>query len=243
MPPPLEPIAPVMETLTPVATPRYGATRVGAFANTKAPVPVSSVTAARRFALLGVARNVLIAAVLPDREDTGYPVQFVSVPLVGVPRAQLESVLLVSVSVPLSVARVPDTGRVTAVAPDVENVMLFAPSVSVIVPLDASVTLPDAVSEEPFVIVSVDEVAGAVIRTLFTLVAEATPIFGVTRVGEVAKTRDPVPVSSLMTPRSSSDVVAANTLSLFAVDARVPLVGKVTDVDPVAVRVTGNPPD
>jgi hypothetical protein len=151
--------------------------------------------------------------------------------------------LFESVSDPLSVARVPDTGSVTAVAPDVESVMLFAPSVSVIVPLDASVTFPDAVSEEPFVIVSVAEVAGAVISTLFTLVAEATPIFGVTSVGDVAKTRDPVPVSLLMTPRSSSDVVAANALSLSAVDARVPLVGSVTDVDPVAVNVTGNPPD
>jgi hypothetical protein len=35
-------------------TPKLGVTRVGEFANTKAPEPVSSVTAAARFALLGV---------------------------------------------------------------------------------------------------------------------------------------------------------------------------------------------
>ena len=42
----------------PVAAPIAGVTRVGVLANTKAPVPVSSVTAEIRFADDGVARNV-----------------------------------------------------------------------------------------------------------------------------------------------------------------------------------------
>lgn len=46
------------------------------------------------------------------------------------------------------------------------------------------------------------------------LVAKATPSVGVTRVGLVANTRAPVPVSSEITPLSSEDVVDANTLSL-----------------------------
>ena len=49
------------------------------------------------------------------------------------------------------------------------------------------------------------------------LVADAAPRVGVTSVGEVANTSEPLPVSSLITPSSSADVVAAKTLSLFAV--------------------------
>jgi len=66
-------------------------------------------------------------------------------------------------------------------------------------------------------------------------VAVAAPRTGVTSVGVFAKTRAPVPVSSEITPASSDEVVAENTDSLFEVAARVPDVGKVTDV--FAVRV------
>jgi len=48
------------------------------------------------------------------------------------------------------------------------------------------------------------------------LVAVAAPRTGVTRVGVLANTRAPVPVSSEITPASSAEVVAANTLSLSA---------------------------
>ena len=41
-----------------VGVPSTGVTKVGLVANTKAPVPVSSVTAAARLALDGVVRNV-----------------------------------------------------------------------------------------------------------------------------------------------------------------------------------------
>jgi hypothetical protein len=103
-----------------VATPRTGVTRVGLVANTFAPVPVSSVRAAARLALDGVARNVATPVPKPVTPvEIGSPVVFVSTPDVGVPSA------------------------------------------------------------------------------------------GVTKVGDVANTKEPVPVSSEITPRSSADVVAA----------------------------------
>lgn len=39
---------------------------------------------------------------------------------------------------------------------------------------------------------------------------EGVPSAGVTNVGEFAKTREPVPVSSLITPASCAEVVDAN---------------------------------
>jgi hypothetical protein len=70
-----------------VGVPRAGATRVGLVANTKAPVPVSSVTAEIRFALEGVARNVATPEPKPEMPvDTGSPVALVKTPADGVPR-------------------------------------------------------------------------------------------------------------------------------------------------------------
>ena len=57
------------------------------------------------------------------------------------------------------------------------------------------------------------------------LVPVAAPITGVTRVGEVAKTATPVPVSSEITPANSADVVAANTFNLSVVTTNVFEVG------------------
>jgi hypothetical protein len=51
----------------------------------------------------------------------------------------------------------------------------------------------------------------------------AAPMFGVTRVGVLANTNAPVPVSSEMTPASSDEEVAANADSLSAVRAIVPV--------------------
>jgi hypothetical protein len=50
--------------------PRAGVTRVGLVANTRAPVPVSSVTAALKFALDGVAKNVATPVPRPVIEPT-----------------------------------------------------------------------------------------------------------------------------------------------------------------------------
>lgn len=81
------------------------ALKVGFVQNTTAPVPVSSVIAAARLALEGVARNVATPVPSPlTHVDIGRPVQFVRVPLVGVPstgvvRVGLVRVLFVRVSV------------------------------------------------------------------------------------------------------------------------------------------------
>ena len=73
-------------TLVAVATPIVGVTNVGEVANTKDPVPVSSVTAEIKFALVGVARNVATPVPKPDTPVLiGNPVAFVNVTLVGVP--------------------------------------------------------------------------------------------------------------------------------------------------------------
>ena len=59
---------------------------VGPVANTRAPDPVSPVTAEARFALEGVPKKVATFEPNPDIPvETGSPVQFVSVPAEGVP--------------------------------------------------------------------------------------------------------------------------------------------------------------
>ena len=87
-----------------------------------------------------------------------------------VPNEIVATVLLV-------VAKVPDVGSVTFVAPVEVNVMLLAPDVASVDPL-ASVSVP----------VVVDTVRP------FKLVAVATPRTGVVSVGDVALTTFPVPV-------------------------------------------------
>ena len=86
-----------------VATPNTGVTSVGLVAKTFMPVPVLSVRAASRFALLGVPRNVATpvpSEVIPvppfatgrvpvTPVDRGNPVAFVNVTLVGVPSASV----------------------------------------------------------------------------------------------------------------------------------------------------------
>ena len=93
-------------------------------ANNNAPVPLSSVTAAARLALEGVAKNVAIPVPRPlIPVDTGRPVALVSVPEVGVPNAPLnrtgapaEPVFTASaVAIPVPRPLIPvDTGRPVA---------------------------------------------------------------------------------------------------------------------------------
>jgi hypothetical protein len=88
---PVETGRPVQLVSVPEAgVPSTGVTRVGLVANTRDPVPVSFVTAASKFALDGVARNVATPVPRPEMPVlTGSPVQLVKVPDVGVPRAPL----------------------------------------------------------------------------------------------------------------------------------------------------------
>lgn len=74
-------------SVTADGVPRLGVVSDGLVANTRAPEPVSSVTALRRLAEDGVARKV--ATPLPKPEmpvETGKPVAFVNVTADGVPR-------------------------------------------------------------------------------------------------------------------------------------------------------------
>ena len=110
--------------------PRSGVTSDGLVANTRAPVPVSSVTAARRLADDGVASHVPTPVPRPVSPDAGKPVQFVSVPLLGVPSAGLTSVGLVSKTIaPEPVVELPSAvtaplvGNVSEVAPENVNVV------------------------------------------------------------------------------------------------------------------------
>ena len=151
---------------------------------------------------------------------------------VGVVIDGLVNVLLVKVSVPANVAKVPvapgkvivvpvpaAAGATTVAVPELDPgksipaeanvcfpvnvcaasvraiVALAAGKVIVVPSVPASVKLLLAVNVLPSAIVNVDELAGAVIVTLFTLVAVATPIVGVTNVGLVSITNLlPVPV-------------------------------------------------
>ena len=86
--------------------PKAGVTNVGLVANTNDPVPVSSVTAAARFALDGVAKNVATPVPKPLTPVLmGKPVVFVKTPLAGVPRAGAVNVGLVKVT-PVNVVTV-----------------------------------------------------------------------------------------------------------------------------------------
>jgi hypothetical protein len=104
--------------------PRAGVTNVadvsvGDVPKTKAPVPVSSVTAEIRLALEGVPRNVAIPAAKPEMPvETGSPVQFVSVPEDGVPKAGVTRVAEVSVGeVPKTNAPDPVSSESNAASP------------------------------------------------------------------------------------------------------------------------------
>jgi hypothetical protein len=103
----------ILLTLVAVATPNTGVTNVGVLANTNAPVPVSSVTAERKLALEGVLKNVatpvpsdvspvppLATGKIPVTPAAkGKPVQFVNVPVWGVPRIGVVNVALVNKTV------------------------------------------------------------------------------------------------------------------------------------------------
>ena len=85
--------------------PSAGVTRVGLVAKTSDPVPVSSVTALRKFVLDGVPKKVATPVANPDTPvEIGSPVALVSVPLAGVPSAGVTRVgLFDSTTLPVPV--------------------------------------------------------------------------------------------------------------------------------------------
>ena len=114
--------------------------------------------------------------------------------------------MFVKFSVPARVASVPVVGNVTFVVPVEVNVIALAPDVARVDPL-AIVRVP---------------VEDVIVKPLID-VADAAPNVGVVNDGELAKTSAPDPVSSLITPASSEDVVAEKNDSLLAERATVPV--------------------
>ena len=74
------------------------------------------------------------------------------------------------------------------------KVALVVGNVIVVESVPASVSVLFAVKVLPSAMVNVAAVAGAVIATLLTLVAAATPSVGVIKLGPVANTNEPDPV-------------------------------------------------
>ena len=222
----------------PVAAPIAGVTRVGVLANTKAPVPVSSVTAEIRFADDGVARNVATFAPRPSTPvEIGNPVALVRTPDAGVPRAGVVSVgdvrvLFVRVSVtslsavPLILNSLPEatftcSENVQASVASTQLIVLSVAPLRVIPPPSAPASV--GVSTEPrtrflsSTVISVELIVVVVPLTVKSPdkvkdVPVAAPMFGVTSVGVLANTNAPVPVSS---------VTAAAKLALDGVAKKV----------------------
>ena len=160
---------------------------------------------------------------------SGNPVRFVASPEAGVPksgvtRVGLVSVLLVNVSVPSNVAKVPDNGRVTDVVPDEVKVVVYAPEVirlppSVIVFPVLSIPVPPlATGKIPVTPV----VSGNPVRFVATPEA-GVPKAGVTRVGLVS-------------------VLLVN-VSVPSNVAKIPDNGRVTDVVPDEIKVVAYAPE
>lgn len=146
---------------------------VGPVPNTKDPVPVSSVIAAARFALDGVARKAAMFAANPlTPDEIGKPEQFVRVPEDGVPIAGV-----------VSVGDVAKTSAPLPVSPVTADARFADDGVA------RKVAIPAASPEIPVA-------TGSPVQ-LVNVPDEGVPMAGVTRVGELANTRDPVPVSSV----------------------------------------------
>jgi len=182
-----------------VGVPKIGVTKVGDVANTADPVPVSSVKAPKRLAELNEPREValpveVIAPVklafvvtLPAVKPEAVPVIFVPTNALGVPRAGVTRVGLV--------AKTNDPVPVSSVTAEIRFALDGVPR---------KVATPVPRPETPVLI------GKPVAFVKVPLVG--VPRIGVTRVGEVAKTNEPEPVSS---------VIAEAKLALEGVAKRV----------------------
>lgn len=216
-----------------VGVPKKGVTNVGEVENTKAPVPVSSVIAANKLALLGVVRKVDI----PDPSPLtplliGRPLQFVSVPLVGVPSNGV-----------IKVGDVEKTNRpvpVSSVTADARFALLgTAKKVDIFVPI------PD-----------IPVITGSPVQFVKTPLV-GVPSNGATKVGVLDKTTLPVPVlvATPVPPLATAIVVPFQIPVVIvpmldklesvvtAVFTNVPVIGSVIFVAPVVVNVNALTPE
>lgn len=167
-----------------------GVASVGDVPNTAAPVPVSFVNAAARFAEVGVARNVATLEPSPETPlEIGRPVAFVSVAALGVPRSGVTSAGEVAkTAAPLPVSFVSAPARLAEVGV-ARNVATPEPS-----PL-----IPVATGK-PVALVSV--------------AADGVPRSGVTRAGDVANTAAPEPVSFVSAAARLAEVGVAKNVAI-----------------------------
>jgi hypothetical protein len=192
------------------------------------------VTADIKLAEDGVAKNVATLAASPDTPvEIGRPVQLVRVPEVGVPNngvVRVGDVANTKRPLPVSSDITPANSEdevaantlsllpVVVKVPAVGNVKLEA---AVVVNVKAKA--PTVVREELFAKVKVASVAGAVKTTLLILVAVATPNTGVTRVGVLANTLAPVPVSSVKAAAKLADEGVAKNVATLAAKPETPV--------------------
>jgi hypothetical protein len=188
--------------------PKAGVTSVGEVANTRAPEPVSSVTAAARLAEVDVAKKVATPEAKPLTPVLiGKPVALVSVALVGVPRMGVTSVGLVaktaepvpvsSVKAPKRLAELNDPKEVALPTEVIAPVKLALVTTVVALPIDVTMPVKFAF------VVTLPAVNPDAVPVMFVPTkADGVPSAGVTRVGLVANTAAPVPVSSVKAPES-----------------------------------------
>ena len=165
-----------------VGVPRTGVTRVGDVAKTKAPEPVSPVTAAARFVDDGVARKVATFVPSPDTPVAiGNPVQFVRVPDVGVPRmgvARVGDVAKTNEPVPVSsvtaARKFEEEGVPSQVATPVPNDVIPVPPLAT-ARVPARVIVPELVTGPPEVVKPVVPPETSTEVTVPDVVVIATP--------------------------------------------------------------------
>jgi hypothetical protein len=200
-----------------VGVPNTGVTKVGEVAKTAEPVPVSSVKAERRLAELGVARKVATPLPRPDTPvEMGRPVAFVKVAAEGVPKS--------GVTKAGDVANTADPVPVSSVKAE-RRLALEGVAKKVATPVPKP--LIPVLTGKPVALVKVAE-AGV-------------PRVGVTKVGELANTKAPEPVSSdTAEARLADDGVPRNVATPVPKDV-IPVPPLATGKVPVTPVVRGRP--
>lgn len=149
-----------------------------------------TVSAADTEAIMEIPRTPPLVGSTPNAGEAVACIPVVAPVTVTLPDAQAPAVSApppIEPVVPVNAdCNLPEVGSVTFVGPVLVNVMEFAPAVA---------------SVDPSAMVKVAEVAGAVMATLFRVVALAAPRIGEASVGFVPNTKTPVPVApALVTP-------------------------------------------
>ena len=195
-----------------------GVVKEGDVPNTSAPVPVSSVTADAKFADEGVARNVATPVPKPEIPvETGRPVQLVRVPDCGVPKIGVTKVGLVANT--LAPVPVSSVSREAKFADEGVAKKVAAPLPNPETPVEIG---------RPVQLVRVPDCG--------------VPKMGVTKVGVLANTSAPVPVSSVTAEaKLADDGVARNAATPVPkpVTAEIPICDH--EVSPLVLLVMKYP--